>query len=81
MFVGCPFLEGLEEGQCSDGMGSKDQRVDGHRSENILEDAGQAETYRSKKLGGDYNAEKNEDLKAEGDRDKRSCDIERVVAT
>ena len=51
MIVGCPFLEGLEEGQCSDGMGSKDQRVDGHRSENILEDAGQAETYRSKKLG------------------------------
>ena len=45
------FLEGHEEGQCSDGVGCKDQCVDGHRSENIFEDAGQAETYRSKKLG------------------------------
>ena len=67
------FLEGHEEGQCSDGVGEKDQGVDREATENILEDAGQAETYRSKRLRHDYDAEKNEDLSAEGEGDARGA--------
>ena len=81
VIVACSFLEGHEEGQRSDGVCCEDQRVDRHRSENILEDAGQAETYRSKKLRYDYDAEKNEDLSAESEGDERSCNVERVIPT
>ena len=73
------FLEGYKEGQCSDGVGCKDQCVNRHDPENILEDAGQAEADWSEVFQANYDTEKDEDLEAEADGDERSCNIERLV--
>ena len=74
--VACSLLEGLEDGESSDGVRGKDQGVDRKHQEDLFEDPRQAKTDRSKQIADDHHTEEGEDLKSKREGDESASNVD-----